>query len=145
MQKPLNVQKFRDLRQPNDMSSNSKKLSINVSTTKKAAPIDSGVLPPRYQPPPQPKTAFPLVSNQDGASVVTIGDSGKQFQTVAEIDRSVLTNYNQVYFVSKLFYSLCFIPIFICFSFINRLCISMPHVILAYIYTSCSYMAIFKL
>lgn len=69
------------------MSSNIKKPLINFSTAKKADPIDSGVLPPRYQPPPQPKSAYPPAPNQDGPCA--IGDSGKQFQTVSEIDRSV--------------------------------------------------------
>ncbi|KAG8303094.1 hypothetical protein J6590_018558 [Homalodisca vitripennis] len=55
------------------------------------AQVDSGVLPPRYQPPPQPKALYPLqsTSSQDADCVVAVGDSGKQFQTVAEIDRLV--------------------------------------------------------
>ncbi|XP_046688558.1 uncharacterized protein LOC124374378 [Homalodisca vitripennis] len=70
------------------MSTNIKKPSVNVSTAKKAQ-VDSGVLPPRYQPPPQPKALYPLqsTSSQDADCVVAVGDSGKQFQTVAEIDR----------------------------------------------------------
>ncbi|XP_054264528.1 coiled-coil domain-containing protein 85C [Macrosteles quadrilineatus] len=66
------------------MSSNIKKPSINVSTAKKAPPLEVGVLPPRYQPPPQPQSA-----------AVAIGDSGKQFQTVAEIDRHQPSDSNK--------------------------------------------------
>lgn len=69
------------------MTSNIKKALLNATSAKKGPSLDSGVFPPRYQPPPQPKTAFPPASHQDVDSAVAIGDSGKQFQTVAEIDR----------------------------------------------------------
>lgn len=44
-------------------------------------------LPPRYLLPPQPKTTFPPAPGQDLNNAVAVGDSGKQFQTVADIDR----------------------------------------------------------
>lgn len=75
------------LRQEN-MSSNIKKPLNSVNSAKKAQPLESGVLPPRYQPPPQPvKPNYHSVSNQDAKHAIGIGDSGQQFQVVAEIDR----------------------------------------------------------
>lgn len=70
------------------MSSNIKKPSVNVNPSKKAPPLESGLLPPRYQPPPQPvKSSYIPILNQDAKHPIGIVEPGQQFQTVGEIDR----------------------------------------------------------
>lgn len=70
------------------MSSNIKKPSVSVNTTKKPPPLESGLLPPRYQPPPQPvKSSYIPIINQDATHPIGIVEPGQQFQTVGEIDR----------------------------------------------------------
>ncbi|CAH0393050.1 unnamed protein product [Bemisia tabaci] len=62
--------------------------SVNSHIAKLPALAEPGLVPPKYQPPPQPVKKPPTyLIPQDGPHPCLIPDPAKQFQTVAEIDR----------------------------------------------------------